>query len=88
MKKMLLPAKVASDDVYRVSAADVADKLIDRMARGKAPWLFSCSMFRTDPEFSLRALTRQEPADPGTMPGSLKRRNGLADIEPVSNREE
>jgi hypothetical protein len=44
MKKNANFPRVPTDDVYYVSAADVADKLIDRMRRGLDPLLLSnCS---------------------------------------------
>jgi hypothetical protein len=43
MKKIANTQKTLTDDIYYVSAADVADKLIDRMRRGLDPLLFSNS---------------------------------------------
>jgi hypothetical protein len=44
MKRNAKNPRVPTDDVYYVSAADVADKLIDRMRRGLDPLLLSsCS---------------------------------------------
>jgi hypothetical protein len=41
MKKIAKIPRPPTDDVYYVSAADVADKLIDRMRRGLDPLLLS-----------------------------------------------
>jgi hypothetical protein len=41
MKKIARTALPATDSAYYVSAADVADKLLDRMDRGMDPRLFS-----------------------------------------------
>jgi hypothetical protein len=41
MKKLAKNRRAATDDAYYVSAADVADKLIDRMRRGLDPLLFA-----------------------------------------------
>jgi hypothetical protein len=43
MKKVASTQKASTDDIYYVSAADVADKLIERMQRGLDPLLFSSS---------------------------------------------
>ncbi|MGC2402608.1 MAG: hypothetical protein WA510_22645 [Acidobacteriaceae bacterium] len=43
MKKIAHGAKPPTDGAYLVSAADVADKLIERMSRGQDPWLFARS---------------------------------------------
>jgi hypothetical protein len=43
MKRNAKNPRVPTDDVYYVSAADVADKLIDRMRRGLNPLLLSSS---------------------------------------------
>jgi hypothetical protein len=43
MKSNAKSPRVPTDDVYYVSAADVADKLIDRMRRGLGPLLLSGS---------------------------------------------
>ena len=43
MKKLAKTQKASTDDIYYVSAADVADKLIERMQRGLDPFLFSNS---------------------------------------------
>jgi hypothetical protein len=43
MKRIGKIPKPPTDDVYYVSAADVADKLIDRMRRGLDPLLWSGS---------------------------------------------
>jgi hypothetical protein len=44
MKKIVRIAQPATDSAYCVSAADVADKLLDRMSRGMDPRLFSRSV--------------------------------------------
>ena len=41
MRKIANTQKTLTDDIYYVSAADVADKLIERMRRGLDPLLFS-----------------------------------------------
>jgi hypothetical protein len=43
MKRIDNNSRVPTDDVYYVSAADVADKLIERMRRGLDPLLLSSS---------------------------------------------
>jgi hypothetical protein len=43
MKKIANTQKALTDDVYYVSAAAIADKLIERMWRGLDPLLFSKS---------------------------------------------
>jgi hypothetical protein len=43
MKKFAITGKTLTDDIYYVSAADVADKLIERMRRGLDPLQFSSS---------------------------------------------
>jgi hypothetical protein len=43
MKTIANIGKQSTDDIYYVSAADVADKIIDRMWRGLDPLLFSSS---------------------------------------------
>jgi hypothetical protein len=43
MKKIANTQKTLTDDIYYVSAADVADKLIERMRRGLDPLLFGSS---------------------------------------------
>ena len=43
MKKFANTNKFSTDDVYYVSAADVADKIIDHMRRGSDPLLSSSS---------------------------------------------
>lgn len=43
MKRIGNNPRVPTDDLYYVSAADVADKLIDRMRRGLDPLLLSSS---------------------------------------------
>jgi hypothetical protein len=59
MKKISNCRKATMDDIYYVSAADVADKIIDRMRRGLDPLLFadsSLALFSLAPK--LRAHTR------------------------------
>jgi hypothetical protein len=41
MKRTTKSHRAPTDDAYYVSAADVADKLIDRMRRGLDPLLFA-----------------------------------------------
>jgi hypothetical protein len=55
MKKVAYLKKATSDHVYYVSAADVADKIIDHMRRGLDPQLFSSSSL---PLFSKGAMLR------------------------------
>jgi hypothetical protein len=43
MKKISNYRKATMDDIYYVSAADVADKIIDHMRRGLDPLLFADS---------------------------------------------
>ena len=43
MKKISNTTKASTDDIYCVSAADVADKIIDHMRRGLVPLLFCSS---------------------------------------------
>jgi hypothetical protein len=43
MKTTAKTKKASTDDIYYVSAADVADKIIDHMRRGLDPLLFSSS---------------------------------------------
>ena len=43
MKEIANTQEASTDDIYYVSAADVADKLIERMRRGLDPLLFSSS---------------------------------------------
>jgi hypothetical protein len=43
MKRIVKTQKAPTDDLYYVSAADIADKLIDRMRRGMDPLLFASS---------------------------------------------
>jgi hypothetical protein len=40
MKKISNTKKALTDDIYYVSAADVADKIMDHMRRGLDPLLF------------------------------------------------
>jgi len=41
MKRIANTQWAPTDDIYYVSAADIADKLIDRMRRGLDPLLFA-----------------------------------------------
>jgi hypothetical protein len=43
MKKTMNTIEAPTDDIYYVSAADVADKIIDHMRRGLDPLLFFSS---------------------------------------------
>ena len=43
MKKISNSRQATMDDIYYVSAVDVADKIIDRMRRGLDPLLFADS---------------------------------------------
>jgi hypothetical protein len=43
MKRIANTQKASTDDIYYVSAADVADKLIERMRLGLDPCLFARS---------------------------------------------
>jgi hypothetical protein len=43
MKKTMNTIKAPTDDIYYVSAAEVADKIIDHMRRGLDPLLFLSS---------------------------------------------
>jgi hypothetical protein len=45
MKKIMSTQKASTDDIYYVSAVDVADKLIELMRRGLDPLLFLSSSF-------------------------------------------
>jgi hypothetical protein len=49
MKKTTNTQKASTDDIYYVSAADVADKLIERMQRGLDPLLFGSSSLASIP---------------------------------------
>jgi hypothetical protein len=49
MKRIANTQKASTDDIYYVSAADVADKLIERMRRGLGPFLFAGSSFAVIP---------------------------------------
>jgi len=50
MKKVAYLKKATGDHVYYVSAADVADKIIDHMRRGSDPQLFSSFSFSLLPK--------------------------------------
>jgi hypothetical protein len=61
MKKIANTQKVSTDDIYYVSAADVADKLIERMRRGLDPLLFpSSSLARITVGPCLRTQVRRK----------------------------
>jgi hypothetical protein len=49
MKKIGTTQKPSTDDIYYVSAADVADKLIERMRRGLDPLLLSSHSLASTP---------------------------------------
>jgi hypothetical protein len=49
MKKIANTKKASTDDIYYVSAAAVADKLIERMRRGLDPFLFADSSLAVSP---------------------------------------
>jgi hypothetical protein len=55
MKKISNSHKATMDDIYYVSPADVADKIIDRIRRGLDPLLFA-DLFSLAP--ALRARSR------------------------------
>jgi hypothetical protein len=62
MKKIANAQKTLTDDIYYVNAADVADKLIERMRRGLDPLLFPSSSL--DPISAgpwLRTQARRKP---------------------------
>jgi len=62
MTKVAHSKKVSMDDIYYVSAADVADKIIDRMRRGLGPLLFSSSSWALFPMGPvLRTRSRIKP---------------------------
>jgi hypothetical protein len=49
MKKIANTKKTSTDDIHYVSAAAVADKLIERMRRGLDPFLFADSSSAVSP---------------------------------------
>jgi hypothetical protein len=49
VKRIAYGKKASTDDAYYVSAAAVADKIIDRMRRGLDPLLFRSSMLALVP---------------------------------------
>jgi hypothetical protein len=62
MTKVANSNKPSMDDIYYVSAADVADKIIDHIRRGLDPLLFSSSslaLFAMGPV--LRTQSRTKP---------------------------
>jgi hypothetical protein len=56
MRRIMKSHRAPTDDAYYVSAADVADKLIDRMRRGLDPHLFAglSALFVTGPLLKTR----------------------------------
>ena len=63
MKKIANSQKASMDDIYYVSAADVADKIIDHMRRGLDPLLFSSSslaLFPVNAMFGTRSRTKYD----------------------------
>jgi hypothetical protein len=61
MKKLADIRKASTDDIYYVSAADVADKIIERMRRGLDPLLLSSSsltLISLGPTLSTHSVTR------------------------------
>ena len=53
MKRVANMKKASTDDLYYVSAADVADKIIEQMQRGLDPLLFRSSMLAFAPTGSM-----------------------------------
>ena len=63
MKKISNPRNATMDDIYNVSAADVADKIIDRMLRGLDPLLFadsSLALFSLAPTLRTRSRPKSD----------------------------
>jgi hypothetical protein len=63
MKKISNSRKATMDDIYYVSAADVADKIIDRMRRGLDPLLFadsSLALFSLAPALRTRSRPKSD----------------------------
>jgi len=61
MKKLADIRKASTDDIYYVSAADVADKIIERLRRGLDPLLLSSSsltLISLGPTLSTHSVTR------------------------------
>jgi hypothetical protein len=48
--------RVFTDDIYHVAAADLADKMIERMQCGLGPFLFSSTLdcYSFDPTLGIR----------------------------------
>lgn len=63
MKKISNSHQSTMDDIYYVSAADVADKIIDRMRRGLDPLLFadsSLALFPLAPSLRTRSRPKSD----------------------------
>ena len=63
MKKISDSCKATTDNIYFVSAADVADKIIDRMKRGWDPLLFvdsSWALFSLAPALRIRCHPKSD----------------------------
>jgi hypothetical protein len=63
MTKVANSNKASIDDIYYVSAADVADKIIDQMRRGLNPLLFSSAslaLFAIGPVLRTRSRTKPD----------------------------
>jgi hypothetical protein len=63
MTKISNSRKATTDNIYFVSAADVADKIIDRMRRGRDPLLFadsSLALFSFTPALRTRSRPKSE----------------------------
>jgi hypothetical protein len=60
MKKISNSRQATMDNIYFVSAAEVADKIIDRMRRGRDPLLFAGSSLALF-SFSPASRTRTHP---------------------------
>jgi hypothetical protein len=63
MTKAAYLKKATMDDIYYVSAADVADKIIDHMRRGLDPLLFSSpslALFAVGPMLRTRSRTKPD----------------------------
>jgi hypothetical protein len=63
MTKVANSNQASMDDIYYVSAADVADKIIDHIRRGLDPLLFSSSslaLFAMGPLLRTRSRTKPD----------------------------
>jgi len=63
MKRISNSHQATMDDIYYVSAADVADKIIDRMRRGLDPLLFgnsSLALFSLTPTLRTRSRPKSD----------------------------